>query len=144
MKQPSWLSSAVFYNIYPQAFYDTNDDGIGDLNGVREKLPYIRDMGFTAIWLNPFYESPFRDAGYDITDFYLNRSLCRFAIYHDSTCIACLICNRAALDQARNFQIFIQTHGSSSCHKKCRRTLLQAAAAKQIQLTGCPSGTCRA
>ena len=70
MKQPSWLSSAVFYNIYPQSFYDTNADGIGDLNGVRAKLPYIRDMGFTAVWLNPFYESPFRDAGYDITDFY--------------------------------------------------------------------------
>ena len=70
MKQPSWLSSAVFYNIYPQSFYDTNADGIGDLNGIREKLPYIRDMGFTAVWLNPFYKSPFRDAGYDITDFY--------------------------------------------------------------------------
>lgn len=70
MKQPSWLSSAVFYNIYPQSFYDTNADGIGDLNGVRAKLHYIRDMGFTAVWLNPFYESPFRDAGYDITDFY--------------------------------------------------------------------------
>ena len=70
MKQPSWLSSAVFYNIYPQSFYDTNADGIGDLDGVRKKLPYIRDMGFTAVWLNPFYESPFRDAGYDITDFY--------------------------------------------------------------------------
>ena len=70
MKQPNWLSSAVFYNIYPQSFYDTNADGIGDLNGIREKLPYIRDMGFTAVWLNPFYESPFRDAGYDITDFY--------------------------------------------------------------------------
>ena len=70
MKQPSWLSSAVFYNIYPQSFYDTNADGIGDLNGVRAKLPYIRDMGFTAVWLNPFYKSPFRDAGYDIADFY--------------------------------------------------------------------------
>lgn len=70
MKQPSWLKNAVFYNIYPQSFYDTNGDGIGDLNGITEKLPYIRDMGFDAIWLNPFYESPFRDAGYDVTDFY--------------------------------------------------------------------------
>lgn len=70
MHKPSWLSSAVFYNIYPQSFYDTNADGIGDLNGIREKLDYIQDMGFTAIWLNPFYESPFRDAGYDVTDFY--------------------------------------------------------------------------
>ena len=70
MKQPSWLEKAIFYNIYPQSFYDTNGDGIGDLNGITEKLPYIRDMGFDAIWLNPFYESPFRDAGYDVTDFY--------------------------------------------------------------------------
>ncbi len=70
MAKNNWLSSAVFYNIYPQSFYDSNADGIGDLNGIREKLDYIESMGFTAIWLNPFYESPFRDAGYDVTDFY--------------------------------------------------------------------------
>lgn len=70
MNKPSWLENAVFYNIYPQSFYDSNADGIGDLNGIREKLPYIHDMGFTALWLNPFYESPFRDAGYDVTDYY--------------------------------------------------------------------------
>ena len=66
------------------------------------------------------------------------------AVDEDAACIGHLVCHGAALDQTRNFQIFIQTHGSSSCHKKSRRTLLQAAAAKQIQLTGCPSGTCRA
>lgn len=70
MNTPSWLENAVFYNIYPQSYYDTNGDGIGDLKGITEKLDYVRDTGFTAIWLNPFYESPFRDAGYDITDFY--------------------------------------------------------------------------
>lgn len=70
MPDTSWLSSAVFYNIYPQSFYDTNADGIGDLNGIREKLPYVHQMGFDAIWLNPFYVSPFRDAGYDVEDFY--------------------------------------------------------------------------
>lgn len=70
MANPSWLQSAVIYNIYPQSFYDSNADGIGDLNGIRQKLPFIQEMGYTAIWLNPFYESPFRDAGYDITDFY--------------------------------------------------------------------------
>ena len=69
MHSVNWLQNAVFYNIYPQSFYDTNGDGIGDLNGIREKLDYVHDMGFTAIWLNPFYESPFRDAGYDVTDF---------------------------------------------------------------------------
>lgn len=70
MNKVSWLETAVFYNIYPQSFYDSNGDGIGDLRGVTEKLDYIKDMGFTAIWLNPIYESPFRDAGYDVTDFY--------------------------------------------------------------------------
>ena len=70
MHFPSWIKDAVFYNIYPQSFYDTNGDGIGDLNGITEKLDYIKDMGFTALWLNPFYESPFNDAGYDVTDFY--------------------------------------------------------------------------
>ncbi len=70
MRKVKWLEDAVFYNIYPQSFYDSNDDGIGDLNGITEKLDYVKDMGFNAIWLNPFYESSFRDAGYDVTDFY--------------------------------------------------------------------------
>ncbi|HEX4141397.1 MAG TPA: alpha-amylase family glycosyl hydrolase [Candidatus Methylacidiphilales bacterium] len=67
---PSWLSSAIFYEIYPQSFRDTNGDGIGDLPGVIEKLDYIQSLGCDAIWLNPCFESPFRDAGYDISDFY--------------------------------------------------------------------------
>lgn len=70
MKKVQWLEDAVFYNIYPQSFYDSNNDGIGDLNGITEKLDYVKDMGFTAIWLNPFYESPFGDGGYDVSDFY--------------------------------------------------------------------------
>ncbi len=70
MKKVEWLTDAVFYNIYPQSFYDSNADGIGDLNGIGEKLEYVKDMGFSAIWLNPFYESPFGDAGYDVADFY--------------------------------------------------------------------------
>ena len=70
MITPEWLEKAVFYNMYPQSFYDSNSDGIGDLNGITEKLNYIKDMGFTAIWLNPFYESSYRDGGYDVTDFY--------------------------------------------------------------------------
>ena len=66
----SWLKNAVFYEIYPQSFKDTNGDGIGDLQGIIEKLDYIEDMGYTAIWLNPINSSSFRDAGYDVTDFY--------------------------------------------------------------------------
>ncbi|MCE0523197.1 MAG: hypothetical protein LV480_09835 [Methylacidiphilales bacterium] len=67
---PSWLSSAVFYEIYPQSFLDTNGDGIGDLEGIIRKLDYIGSLGCNAIWMNPCFVSPFRDAGYDVADFY--------------------------------------------------------------------------
>lgn len=66
----NWLNDAVVYEIYPQSFYDSNSDGIGDLRGIIEKLDYIQGLGFTAIWLNPINPSSFRDAGYDVTDFY--------------------------------------------------------------------------
>lgn len=65
-----WLKNAVFYEIYPQSFNDTNGDGIGDFNGIIEKLDYIKEMGFTAIWMNPCFASPFTDAGYDVEDYY--------------------------------------------------------------------------
>ena len=68
-KNVEWLRDAVLYEIYPQSFYDSNGDGIGDLKGIEEKLDYVKWLGCNAIWINPFYESPFGDAGYDITDF---------------------------------------------------------------------------
>lgn len=64
-----WVNDAVFYEIYPQSFFDTNGDGIGDLNGITEKLDYIMSLGCNAIWMNPCFDSPFRDAGYDVRDF---------------------------------------------------------------------------
>ena len=67
MKQ--WLKDAVFYEIYPQSFYDTNGDGIGDLQGIIAKLDYIRDLGCNALWINPCFDSPFKDAGYDVRDY---------------------------------------------------------------------------
>lgn len=67
---PEWVDNAVFYQVYPQTYYDSNNDGVGDLNGIIEKLDYIKSLGVSAIWLNPFCESPFRDAGYDMSDFY--------------------------------------------------------------------------
>lgn len=67
---PKWLDNAVFYEIYPQTFCDTNADGIGDFQGILEKLDYIRDLGCNAIWLNPCFQSPFGDAGYDVSDYY--------------------------------------------------------------------------
>ena len=66
---PNWLKDAVFYEIYPQSFYDTNGDGIGDIPGIIEKLDYIRELGCNALWINPWYDSPFKDAGYDVRDY---------------------------------------------------------------------------
>ena len=60
---PKWLENAVFYEIYPQSYYDSNGDGIGDLQGIIEKLPYIKELGCNALWINPIYDSPFMDAG---------------------------------------------------------------------------------
>ncbi len=70
MKKPDWITNAVFYEIYPQSFYDANGDGIGDIAGIIEKLDYIKWLGCNALWLNPCFESPFYDAGYDVSDFY--------------------------------------------------------------------------
>ena len=53
-KRPDWLDDAVFYEIYPQSFKDTDGDGIGNINGITEKLPYIKELGCTAIWINPW------------------------------------------------------------------------------------------
>jgi len=64
-----WWRDAVIYQIYVRSFADTDGDGLGDLNGVRSRLSYIRDLGVDAIWLNPFYVSPQADAGYDVADY---------------------------------------------------------------------------
>lgn len=64
-----WLKKAVFYEIYPQSFYDTNGDGIGDFEGIIQKLDYIKSLGANALWINPCYDSPFKDAGYDVRDY---------------------------------------------------------------------------
>ncbi|MDR2149640.1 MAG: hypothetical protein LBO67_02235 [Spirochaetaceae bacterium] len=64
-----WLHDAIFYEIYPQSFYDSNGDGIGDLAGILHKLDYIQDLGCDAIWINPCFDSPFKDAGYDVRNY---------------------------------------------------------------------------
>jgi alpha-glucosidase len=63
-----WWRSGTIYQVYPRSFQDSNDDGIGDLEGVRRRLDYLQWLGVDAIWLSPFYPSPMRDFGYDVTD----------------------------------------------------------------------------
>ncbi|TCI21639.1 alpha-glucosidase [Exiguobacterium sp. SL-9] len=66
----TWWKEAVVYQVYWRSFLDTNGDGYGDLEGVRQKLPYIKELGADVVWLNPFYVSPDKDNGYDIADYY--------------------------------------------------------------------------
>ena len=68
---PKWLKDAVFYEIYPQSFQDSNDDGIGDLQGIIRRLDYVAELGCNALWINPCFDSPFMDAGYDVRDYKL-------------------------------------------------------------------------
>lgn len=68
--QPQWLDNAIFYEIYPQSFMDSNGDGIGDFQGIISRLDYIKNLGCNAIWMNPCFDSPFGDAGYDVADYY--------------------------------------------------------------------------
>lgn len=65
-----WWKEAVIYQIYPKSFQDSNGDGIGDLNGIRSRLSYLKELGVDAIWLSPVYQSPQIDNGYDISDYY--------------------------------------------------------------------------
>ncbi len=64
-----WWRDAVIYQVYPRSFADSDGDGMGDLEGVRSRLPYLRDLGADAVWLSPFYASPQADAGYDVADY---------------------------------------------------------------------------
>src|SRR5688500_20157089 len=67
---PLWYKTAVFYELYVRSFMDSNADGFGDFKGLTEKLDYLEWLGVDCIWLLPFYQSPLKDGGYDISDFY--------------------------------------------------------------------------
>ena len=69
--EKSWWEHGIFYQIYPRSFKDSNGDGVGDINGVIEKLDYLNDLGITGLWLSPIFKSPMVDFGYDIADFKL-------------------------------------------------------------------------
>ena len=65
----TWWKESVVYQIYPRSFCDSDGDGIGDLNGIRSKLDYLKKLGIDVIWLSPIYQSPNDDNGYDISDY---------------------------------------------------------------------------
>ena len=64
-----WWRGAVIYQIYPRSFQDSNGDGIGDLKGIIQRLPHIAELGADAIWISPFFKSPMKDFGYDVSDY---------------------------------------------------------------------------
>src|SRR6266550_4540982 len=68
-QRDQWWRNAVIYQVYVRSFADANGDGIGDLAGVRERLPYLAALGVDALWFNPWYASPQADAGYDVADY---------------------------------------------------------------------------
>src|SRR5215469_1018377 len=65
----AWWRGAVIYQIYPRSFFDSNADGVGDLAGIADKLDYVASLGVDAIWLSPFFASPMKDFGYDVSDY---------------------------------------------------------------------------
>ena len=69
MRNTEWFKDAIIYQIYPRSFKDSNDDGMGDIKGIIEKLDYLADLGINCVWLSPVYESPMDDNGYDISDY---------------------------------------------------------------------------
>jgi maltose alpha-D-glucosyltransferase / alpha-amylase len=119
---PSWLNQAVFYQIYPQSFFDTNDDGIGDINGIIQKLDYLNWLGINAIWINPCFVSPFQDAGYDVADYFriaprygTNRDLyrlCREAHRHQIKVCLDLVAGHTSLEHP---------WFKASCRSKCNK-----------------------
>ena len=68
-KDTEWWRGAVIYQIYPRSFQDSNGDGVGDLKGITERLDYVASLGVDAIWLSPFFASPMKDFGYDVSDY---------------------------------------------------------------------------
>src|SRR5260370_37666646 len=67
---PKWLQTAVFYQVYPQSYFDSNGDGIGELPGITAKLEYIQSVGSNAVWITPITEAPFGQPAYYLADFY--------------------------------------------------------------------------
>jgi maltose alpha-D-glucosyltransferase/alpha-amylase len=67
--EPQWYRDAIIYQLHVKSFFDSDNDGMGDFEGLTRKLDYVKELGATAIWLMPFYPSPLKDDGYDIADY---------------------------------------------------------------------------
>ena len=87
MSDSLWYKNAVFYEVYVRAFYDSNGDGYGDLNGLTQKLDYLQSLGVNCLWLLPIYPSPLKDDGYDISDYTEHPSGLRLAWMISRTCL---------------------------------------------------------
>ena len=87
-----WLDTAIFYEIYPQSFKDSDADGIGDFRGIVSRLDYIQSLGCNAIWMNPCFESPFNDAGYDVSNYF--RAAPRYGTNEDLKALFCTVHDR--------------------------------------------------
>ena len=68
-REKIWWWHGIFYQIYPRSFQDSNADGVGDIKGILERLPYLQALGVDAVWLSPIFPSPRADFGYDIADY---------------------------------------------------------------------------
>ena len=68
-EQDDWWRHGIFYQVYPRSFQDSDDDGVGDLKGIMQRLPYVASLGVDAIWLSPIFRSPMADFGYDVSDY---------------------------------------------------------------------------
>ena len=67
--EKKWWHDKIVYQIYPKSFMDSNDDGVGDIRGIIDKLDYLKDLGVDILWLTPFFASPMVDNGYDVSDY---------------------------------------------------------------------------
>src|ERR1700760_2600032 len=69
MQEATWWQHAIIYEVYPRSFQDSNGDGVGDLNGILQRLDYLVELGVDAVWISPIYPSPMADFGYDVSDY---------------------------------------------------------------------------
>ena len=105
-EDPLWFQRAVFYEVLIRGFFDGNDDGVGDIPGLISKLDYLQWLGVDCLWLLPFYPSPMRDGGYDISDYY--------SVHPDSGTVDDLR-RLMAEAHARNFTSFSNAANNAGC-----------------------------